>query len=176
MAKTDKIDAVALLKADHRKVEELFDKFDAAKTSTQKRTLASQICMELAVHMRLEEDIFYPACKGKIEADLLDEAYVEHDAAKLLIAEIASDSGEDRFRDAKVMVLMEEITHHVGEEESAGDGMFAQAKKAGLDLVALGEQMAIEKARLMADFKANGLIVPGATTLVATSIGQLSPA
>lgn len=173
---TTKIDAIALLKADHRTVEGLFNKYEAATTRTQKRTLATQICTELSIHTRLEEDIFYPACKGVIEAALHDEAYVEHDAAKLMITEIMRDSREDQFHDAKVMVLMEEIAHHVGEEEHAKDGMFAQAKKGGLDLAALGAQMAAEKTRLTADYKANGLPMPDATTLVATSIGQRTAA
>lgn len=171
-----KVDAIALLKADHRTVEGLFSKYEAATTRAQKRTLATQICTELTIHTRLEEDIFYPACKGVVDASLLDEAHVEHDAAKLMIAEIARDSREDQFHDAKVMVLKEEIAHHVGEEERAGDGMFAQAKKGGVDLAALGAQMAAEKIRLTADYKANGLPMPDATTLVATSIGQLAPA
>lgn len=173
---TKTTDAIALLKADHRTVEELFSKYEAASTRTQKRSLATQICTELTIHTRLEEDIFYPACKGVVEETLHDEAHVEHDAAKLLIAEIARDSGEDKFHDAKVMVLKEEIAHHVREEERAREGMFAQAKKGGLDLAELGARMAEEKKRLTAEYKANGLPMPDATTLVATSIGQLAPA
>jgi cell division septum initiation protein DivIVA len=180
MATTEKstpnVDAIALLKADHRNLEGLFAKYEAATTRAQKRTLATQICTELTIHTRLEEDIFYPACKGVVDAALHDEAHVEHDAAKLMIAEIARDSGEDQFHDAKVMVLKEEIAHHVGEEERAGVGLFAQAKKGGLDLAELGARMAEEKKRLTADYKANGLPMPDATTLVATSIGQLAPA
>ncbi|WP_374571504.1 hemerythrin domain-containing protein [Phenylobacterium sp. J426] len=71
MAKSDKPDAIALLKADHRKVEELFAEFEGAKGDGKKRKLAEQICLELTVHTKIEEDIFYPACKGKIEEDLL---------------------------------------------------------------------------------------------------------
>src|SRR6478735_8975727 len=73
------MDAVALLKADHRNVEDLFAKFEAAKGDGKKKALAEQICMELTVHAKIEEDIFYPACEGKVEEDLLKEAYVEHD-------------------------------------------------------------------------------------------------
>jgi hypothetical protein len=84
-------DAIALLKADHRKVEGLFEQFEAAKGTAKKRALAQQIRTELTVHATIEEEIFYPACKGKVEEDLLNEGYVEHDGAKVLIAEMAPD-------------------------------------------------------------------------------------
>ena len=74
MATTKFTDAIALLKADHRKVEELFEKFEKAKNDDQKRTLAEQICTELKIHTLLEEEIFYPAFRDKIEEDMLDEA------------------------------------------------------------------------------------------------------
>src|ERR1700710_1271363 len=117
MATADKPDAIALLKADHRKVEDLFAKFESAKGDGRKQALAEQICMELTVHTKIEEDIFYPACEGKVEEDLLKEAYVEHDSAKVLIAEIEAGGPEDDFYDAKVKVLSEMIEHHVEEEE-----------------------------------------------------------
>ena len=78
MPRQQKMDAVALLKADHRKVEELFAAFEKASGDGRKRKLAEQICMELTVHTKIEEDVFYPACEGKVEEDLLKEAYVEH--------------------------------------------------------------------------------------------------
>jgi hypothetical protein len=96
--------------------------------------LAEQICMELTVHTKIEEDIFYPACEGKVEEDLLKEAYVEHDGAKVLIAEIEAGGPDDEFYDAKVKVLSEMIEHHVKEEEQRVEGMFSQARKAGLDM------------------------------------------
>ena len=166
------LDAVALLKADHRKVEDLFAKFEAAKGDGKKKALAEQICMELTIHAKIEEDIFYPACEGKVEEDLLKEAYVEHDGAKVLIAEIEAGGPDDEFYDAKVKVLSEQIEHHVKEEEQRVEGMFAQARKAGLDMDALGEQMAAEKAELMANYKSSGVPTPETTTLKSTSIGQ----
>ncbi len=165
-----KLDAVALLKADHRKVEDLFAKFEAAKDDGKKKALAEQICMELTVHTQIEEDIFYPACEGKVEEDLLREAYVEHDGAKVLIAEIEAGGPDDEFYDAKVKVLSEQIEHHVKEEEQRVEGMFAQARKAGLDMDALGEQMAAEKAQLIANYKASGLPKPKVTTLGGTTL------
>src|SRR6202012_763223 len=101
MPPPENLDAVALLKADHRKVEDLFAKFEAAKGDGKKRALAEEICMELTIHTQIEEDVFYPACEGKVEEDLLKEAYVEHDAAKVLIAEIEAGGPDDKVYAAK---------------------------------------------------------------------------
>src|SRR5919107_1763282 len=129
MADTKTQDAVALLKQDHRTVEDLFEQFEKASGDGRKQKLAEQICLELSVHATIEEEIFYPACEGKVEEDLLKESYVEHDAAKLLIAEIEAGAGEgDEFFDSKVKVLQEEIQHHVEEEEKPHTGVFAQAR------------------------------------------------
>ena len=170
MATTEKPDAIALLKADHRKVEELFAKFESAKGDGEKRRIAEQICMELTVHTKIEEDIFYPACEGAVEEDLLKEAYVEHDGAKVLIAEIEAADPDDDFYEAKVKVLSEMIEHHVEEEEARVEGMFSQARKAGLDMDALGEKMAAEKKQLMATYKASGLPRPETTSLSGTTL------
>ena len=152
----DNQDAIALLKEDHRKVEELFAAFEKARGDGRKEKLARQICLELTVHAQIEEEIFYPACEGKVDEDLLKESFVEHDGAKVLISEIESGSGEsDDFFDAKVKVLQEQIEHHVEEEEKRGEGVFAQARKADIDLDALGEQLAARKAALMAQFEAS---------------------
>ncbi|HXA39024.1 MAG TPA: hemerythrin domain-containing protein [Phenylobacterium sp.] len=167
---TPQMDAIALLKADHRKVEDLFAKFESAKGDGRKQALAEEICMELTVHAKIEEDIFYPACEGSVDEDLLKEAYVEHDGAKVLIAEIEAGGPDDKFYDAKVKVLSEEIEHHVEEEEKRVEGMFAQARKAGLDMDALGAKMAAEKAQLLAAYKGQGLPRPEATTLHGTSL------
>jgi hypothetical protein len=165
-----KPDAIALLKADHRKVEELFASFEAAKGDGKKQALAQQICMELTVHTKIEEDVFYPACEGAVEEDLLKEAYVEHDGAKVLIAEIEAGGPDDEFYEAKVKVLSEMIEHHVEEEEKRVEGMFAQARKAGLDMDDLGERMAAEKQQLIANYKAGGLPVPETPTFEGTAL------
>jgi hemerythrin superfamily protein len=160
-----KMDAVALLKDDHRKVEELFAKFEKASGDGAKEKLALEICKELTVHAEIEEKIFYPACEGEIEEDLLKEAFVEHDGAKLLIREIEAGGPGDEFYDAKVKVLSEQIEHHVKEEEARIDGMFAQARKAGLDMDQLGERMSAKKAELLAQIEADGLPTPQTTTM-----------
>ena len=162
----DTQDAITLLREDHRVVEKLFKDFEEAKGDGRKEKLARQICMELTIHTELEEKIFYPACEGKVEEDLLKESFVEHDAAKLLIAEIEAGNGEsDDYFDSKVKVLSEEIEHHVQEEEERGKGLFAQARKADLDLDALGQQLAARKQELMQKYEASGLPQPELTTM-----------
>jgi len=157
MADQEFTDAIALLKADHRKVEALFERFEDASGSAAKKRLAHQICVELKVHTMIEEEIFYPAFRGKIEDNTLDEAYVEHDGAKVLINDIEAGSPADDFYDAKVKVLSEEIKHHVHEEEMPAEGMFAQCRKTDVDLVALRDAMAVRKQALMAQAESAGL-------------------
>ncbi len=158
-------DAITLLKEDHRKVEDLFADFEKAKGDGRKKKLAEQICAELIVHTAIEEEIFYPACEGKVDEDDLKEAYVEHDGAKLLIAQIAQGGPDDEYYDAKVKVLQEEIEHHVKEEEARLNGIFAQARRHGVDMDALGEKLAARKAELMAQIDKNGLPKPELTTM-----------
>jgi Hemerythrin HHE cation binding domain len=159
-------DAIALLKEDHRKVEKLFSEFESAKGKGRKERLARQICLELSVHTAIEEEIFYPACQGAVDEELLKESYVEHDAAKVLIAEIEGGEGEnDEFFDSKVKVLQEEIEHHVEEEEKPGSGVFAQARKGKLDLDSIGERLAARKKELTESYKASGVPEPELTTM-----------
>src|SRR6478672_2822348 len=171
MAETNSQDAIALLKQDHRTVEDLFAQFEKASGDGRKQSLAEEICLELSVHAAIEEEIFYPACEGKVDEDLLKESYVEHDGAKVLIAEImAGGPKEDEYYDSKVKVLSEEIEHHVEEEEKRMEGLFAQARKAGLDMDALGEQLAARKAELSETFKASGIPTPQLKTMEDVSV------
>lgn len=165
MAEMEKLDAIALLKKDHRTVEQLFAEFEKAGGDGRKQKLAEQICLELSVHAQIEEEIFYPACEGKVDEDLLKESYIEHDGAKILIGEILAGEPADEFYDSKVTVLSEEIQHHVAEEEKRLEGLFAQAKEADLDMDALGEQLLARKEELTADFQANGVPAPKFTTM-----------
>ncbi len=165
-----KQDAIALLKADHREVEALFEKFEGAKGDGAKQKIALEICLELTVHAQIEEEIFYPACEGKIDEDLIKEAYVEHDGAKVLIAEIEAGAPDDEFYDAKVKVLSEQIEHHVEEEERRLEGMFSQARKAGLDMDELGDRLRARKTELLAQFKAGGLTKPEITTFTDATV------
>ena len=158
-------DATHILAADHRAVEALFDQFEKADRKDKKARIASEICTELKIHAQIEEEVFYPALKGKIDDDLLKEAYVEHDGAKLLINEIEASGAEDEFFEAKVTVLSEEIKHHVREEEKQHDNMFQQARAADVDLDALGERMLARKKELQAKADAGGLPPAQMTTM-----------
>jgi hypothetical protein len=162
--KTD-TDATHILAQDHRKVEQLFSDFEKASGDNRKREIAGQICTELKVHTMIEEEIFYPALEGKIEDDLLKEAYVEHDGAKVLINQIEAGGPGEEFYEAKVTVLKEEIEHHVKEEEKERDNMFQQARAADVDLDALGERMLARKQELMEQARAGGLPPAQTTTM-----------
>ena len=170
-----KMDAIALLKSDHRKVEALFEKFEKTKDANKKKALAMEICTELSVHATIEEEIFYPACHDAVEDDLRAEAYVEHDGAKVLIAELAESGPEQEFYDAKMKVLSEDIKHHVKEEERPGDGYFAQARKGGVDMDVLGEKLAARKAQLLTEIKKNGLPPPETRSFTGHTMKQGKP-
>jgi hypothetical protein len=142
--------AISLLKKDHREVEGWFDEYEQLEGDEEKLALFNQIALALKVHTRIEEEIFYPAERGEVEDDMLDEAYVEHDGAKKLIAEIEAMQPSEDFYDAKVKVLGEYIKHHVKEEEQPG-GIFAQSKKGDEDLEAMGKQLKARKEELMAE-------------------------
>ena len=173
---TQKMDAIALLKADHRKVEELFEKYEHTRGDERKAALARQICTELMIHSTIEEEIFYPSCKDKIEdEEVLQQAYVEHDGAKVLIAELLHGSSSDEFYDAKVKVLSELIKHHVKEEEKRSDGLFAEAKEAGLDVQALGAQLMERKQALMAQFETGELPPPETRSYTGHKLTQSHP-
>jgi hemerythrin superfamily protein len=169
------LDAVALLKADHRELEGLFAKFESAKGEARKKALVQQICTELSAHAMIEEEILYPACRGEIEDDVLDEAYVEHDGAKVLIAELLASDPGDEFYESKVKVLSENIKHHVKEEEQRSEGMFAQAREAGLDMEELGARMKTRKKALLSQFKAKGLPTPETRSFVGHTLKKGEP-
>jgi hemerythrin superfamily protein len=139
------VDAVELLKADHKQVAEWFEQFERSRSDERKQALAQQICAALTVHAAIEEEIFYPVfLEATGETDLHHEAEVEHQGAKNLIAEIEASNPEDEYFDAKVTVLAELIRHHVTEEEQS-DGMFAKARESEMNLDSLGEQLQARK-------------------------------
>jgi hypothetical protein len=140
-------DGVSDLMADHRAVEKLFKAFEEAGGESEKQKLALQICNELKVHTQIEEEIFYPASREFLEEDdMVNEAIVEHAAAKDLIAQIEGMDPSDEMFDAKVKVLQEQIEHHVEEEETE---FFPECRKSEMDLKAIGEQMKARKTELM---------------------------
>ena len=132
-----------MLRDDHARVEEMFGRFANARGGDRKEKLVEQICTELEVHMQLEEDIFYPAVRAAIgDDDLMDEATVEHQTVKDLIAQLKRMSAGEELYDAKVTVLSEYIKHHVKEEHAE---MFPKARRSGVELLDLGEQMRARK-------------------------------
>jgi hemerythrin superfamily protein len=142
------LDAIAVLKADHRQVEKWFSEFARTNTDRKKQQLAKSICDALTVHTMIEEEIFYPAfIEATGDKDTHHEAIVEHAGAKSLIAEIQGMSPADDYFEAKVTVLSEMIKHHVKEEENSA-GMFAEARKSDMDLQVLGEKMTARKKQL----------------------------
>ena len=145
-----KTDAVQLLTDDHKKVKKLFKDFERIKdqdgAAKEKSALVQQICMELTIHTKVEEEIFYPVVRESIdEEDLMDEADIEHAGAKALIQQLEDMKPEDDHYDAKVTVLGEYIDHHVKEEH---EEMFPKAKKAKVDMIELGARIAERKAEL----------------------------
>jgi hemerythrin superfamily protein len=153
-SKAQRLDAIALLKADHRQVEQWFAQFEKTSSQAKKQQLANNICDALTVHTTVEEEIFYPAfIEATGDKDTHHEAVVEHAGAKKLIAEIQRMSAGDDYFDAKITVLSEMIKHHVKEEEQPG-GMFAEARKSSMDLRVLGERLLARKNALQAHAKA----------------------
>lgn len=148
------LDALALLKDDHKRVKKMFKEFDKMKEKagdTEKQALVQQICRELSVHAQIEEEIFYPAARKAIdEQDLLDEATVEHASAKDLIQQLQSMSPSDALYDAKVTVLGEYVDHHVQEEEGE---LFKKAKKAKMDMEKLGKKLGARKRAILREMQ-----------------------
>jgi hemerythrin superfamily protein len=144
-------DAIALLKADHRQVETMFEQFEKSRSDRKKADLATNICESLRVHMAIEEEIFYPAFLEATGAeDLHHEAEIEHAGARNLMAQIEDSDPSDDYFDARVKVLSEMIKHHVKEEEQR-DGMFAKAKSSDMDMAVVAEQMLARKSQLEAE-------------------------
>jgi hemerythrin superfamily protein len=142
-------DAVTLLKADHRHVEDLFFEIERTHAPAQKQKLAIEICEALAAHSVIEEEIFYPAFLAATQCrELHHEAIVEHDESSRLMAEIRLMSAEHEYFEAKIHVLSEMIAHHFREEERIG-GMFSTARKSSMDLVTLGQAMQQRKSELL---------------------------
>jgi len=145
-----KNDAVQLLTADHKKVKQLFKNFEGIKdgngAARKKSDIVRQICTELTIHTKVEEEIFYPVVRESIdEGDLMDEADVEHAGAKILIAQLERMNAGDDHYDAMVHVLGEYVDHHVKEEQ---EEMFPMARRAKVDMVELGARITERKAQL----------------------------
>ena len=140
-------DAIALLKADHEAVSQLFAEYDKSRSVASKKAVVAQICTALRVHAQLEEEIFYPAVKTALKDKLMvPEATVEHASVKDLIAQLEGIEPDGEMYDARVKVLSEYVKHHVKEEQNE---MFPKAKASSLDMIDLGTRMATRKAELI---------------------------
>ena len=140
--------AIALLKADHEAVSQLFAEYEKTRSVPNKKALVAEICTALSVHAQIEEEIFYPAMKTALKDKLLvPEATVEHASVKDLIAQLEGVEPDGEMYDAKVKVLSEYVKHHVKAEQNE---MFTKAKASSLDLVELGARMAARKDDLLA--------------------------
>ncbi|WP_256377000.1 hemerythrin domain-containing protein [Nitrosospira multiformis] len=138
-----------MLTDDHNKVKKMFKEFEKLhkKQEEGKEELVQQICQELKIHAQLEEEIFYPAAREAIDDDdLMNEATVEHQAAKDLIEKIQSTSSSDPMYDAMVSVLGEYVNHHIEEEQNE---IFPKVEKAKMDLEELGSEIEERKEALM---------------------------
>ena len=141
-------DAIALLKADHEEVSQLFAEYEKTRSVANKKALVAEICTALSVHAQIEEEIFYPAVKAALKDKLLvPEATVEHASVKDLIAQLEGVEPDGEMYDARVKVLSEYVKHHVKEEQSE---MFPKVKASSLDMVELGARLAARKEDLMA--------------------------
>jgi hemerythrin superfamily protein len=148
-ATTERMDALSMLSADHRKVEELFKEFEAAKAGNTKKSIVQKICDELTVHAMLEESAFYPVVRKKLrDDDMMDEAKVEHSSLKWLIAQLEEESPSDDLYDAKVTVLKEYVSHHVKEEEQE---MFKKIRATDMDIEELGQFMQVVKKEIKSE-------------------------
>jgi hemerythrin superfamily protein len=147
------MDAIDFLKQDHREVEAMFKAFQGTGDPDRQAELCEQICNALKVHTQIEEELFYPAAREEIgDSKLVEEAMVEHEAAKELIAQIERMEPEEELFEARMQVLCEQITHHVNEEETE---LFPACRKAGMDLDRIGRKLAERKQELMSR-KADG--------------------
>jgi hemerythrin superfamily protein len=148
-------DAVSMLMEDHKKVQKLFRDFEKAHDKQDDeacKEIAEHVCAELEVHTTLEEELFYPAAREALGEDeeLVDEAEIEHQSAKDLIAELRGMDAADQKFAPTFTVLSEYVRHHIKEEEGE---MFPRVKKAKVDVTGLSQEMAARKTQLMQDME-----------------------
>ena len=152
MTESDRSNAIELLKGDHDEVERLFAHYEDMKDgadASDKESLVAEICDALTVHAQVEEEIFYPGARRALDdadgKELLDEAAVEHQSLKDIVARLEAASSDDPLYDAGVKVLSEYVKHHVKEEENE---LFPKVRSSGIDLDALGRRLADRKQQL----------------------------
>ncbi|MBV9342037.1 MAG: hemerythrin domain-containing protein [Acidobacteria bacterium] len=157
--------AIALLIKDHDKVKDLFDRFEKTDAAAEREKIIAEAVTELKIHAAIEEEIFYPAVRKRLEKDVMNEADEEHHVARVLIAELDRDGRGDDHRHAKFTVLSESVRHHIREEEGE---MLPKAKGLEIDFEALGQQMLARKKEL----QRNGIPPDAEHKMVASMKGR----
>jgi len=138
--------AISIIKGDHEKVKDLFDRFKEAKSLAAKKKIAAEAIMELKIHATIEEELFYPAVRKAIGKKVMNEADEEHHVAKVLIAELETMTGKEDHYEAKFTVLAENVRHHIKEEES---DMLPKARSLSVNMETLGQKILVRKQQLM---------------------------
>lgn len=142
-------DAIALLKADHKRVADLYAQYETTRSAAKKKTIVATIIEELSIHAQVEEELFYPAVKAALkDKEMVPEAQVEHATLKELIAQVKDREPDGEMFDAKIKVMSEYTKHHVKEEHTE---MFPKARKTKLDMNELGAKIAARKDELKAN-------------------------
>jgi hypothetical protein len=147
-----KQDAIQLLKDDHKKVQDLFKRFEKSEDTKAKHQIATEAILELEVHAKIEEEIFYPMVREEVGLEeVMDEADEEHHVAKVLMDELMEMVPDDQHFDAKFTVLAENVVHHIKEEETE---MLPKAQKIGKErLEEIGERMFERKETLLGEMQ-----------------------
>jgi hemerythrin-like domain-containing protein len=143
-------DAIAMLKADHQRVRDLFQQYEATSNVEAKGTIAEEVLVELEVHAQLEENIFYPAVNEETDEgpELVKESMAEHETMKNLIKQLRAMGSHSRGFDAKFRELLQNVEHHVEEEETE---MFPLAEEElEEDMKDLRDEMQELKAQILA--------------------------
>lgn len=143
-------DAISLLRADHKLVEQLFEQYEKTRSPAKKQEIIEEICAELTIHAQIEEEIFYPQAQSALkDNEMVPEAEVEHATLKSLIAQLQEEDRDANAEmyDAKVKVLCEYVQHHVKEEQNE---LFPKVRESKLDLTDLAEQLQERKQELQA--------------------------
>jgi len=161
-------EAIALLRADHKRVSALFEQYEKTRSAARKKALVADICMELGIHAQVEEEIFYPAVKAALkDKELVPEATVEHASVKELISQVEGKEPDGEMFDAKIKVLSEYVKHHVKEEQNE---MFPKARNSRLDMQELGARIASRKEELKATWP-RATEKPGLLSRLAGAVG-----
>lgn len=145
-------DAIDLLDADHLAVHALFQAYrELVKNrapALKRRALAEEICLELTIHARLEEELFYPAVREALQDDdVMDEAEEQHGSQREFVAQILATAAEDELYDARVAVLAEYVERHVRQER---EQVFNRILASRLDLQSLARSLTVRKEELRA--------------------------